>query len=62
MTTDRILAVLALLALTAFLAVLVVRVPQWDLWTVVGLVVAFTIYDFWRDLGPHAEREESSRR
>jgi len=52
MMVDRFLAVLALLVLIGFLAVLVIRVPQWDLWIVIGLVVAFAVYDFYHSLRP----------
>lgn len=52
MMTDRILAALALLGLLAFLSILVIWVKRWDLTIVVGVSVAFTIYDFYRELWP----------
>ena len=56
MTTDRILAALAILSLIAFLSVLAIWVQRWDMRIVIGIVVVFAIYDFYRDLRPAAER------
>lgn len=56
MTTDRILAAFALLTLIAFLSVLAIWVPRLDMRILIGIVILFVFYDFYRDLRPGSER------